>query len=47
MPKDEFVEVNLKLVLAYSVVGSDQPLLQVSNSPIRKWHGRLRAFAQL
>jgi len=47
VPKDEFIEVNLKLVLAHSVVGSDQPLLQVSNRPIGKRDSGLRAFAQL
>ena len=34
MAKDEFVEINLKLGLAHSVVGADQPLLQVANGPI-------------
>jgi len=45
MPKDEFVEVDLELVLADSVVGADQPLLEVSNGPISEWDSGLRAFA--
>ena len=45
MPKDEFVEVDLELGLAHSVVGADQPLLEVSNGPIGEWDSGLRAFA--
>jgi predicted nuclease with RNAse H fold len=47
MTKDEFVKVNLKLGLAHSVVGADQPLLEVANGPVRKRDSRFRAFAQL
>ena len=47
MPKDEFIEVDLELVLAHSVVGADQPLLEVANRPIGKWDSGLRAFSQL
>ena len=37
VPKDEFVEVDLELRLAHSVIGADKPLLEVSNSAIREW----------
>jgi hypothetical protein len=47
MAKDEFVEINLKLGLAHSVVGADQLLLEVANGPIGKRNSGLRAFAQL
>jgi len=36
--KDEFIEVNLELIAAYPVIGSDQPLLQLANRPIRQGH---------
>ena len=45
MPKHEFVEVDLELVLAHSVVGADQPLLEVPNGPIGEWDSGLRALA--
>jgi hypothetical protein len=44
--KDEFVEVDLELRLAHPVLGSDQPLLEVSNSAIGKWDSRLRPFTE-
>ena len=44
--KDEFIEVHLELVLAHSMVGSNQPLLEVSNRPIRKWDCGVRTFSQ-
>jgi hypothetical protein len=47
VPEDKFVEVDLELRLAHSVVGADQPLLEISNSSIGKWDSRLRAFAKL
>src|SRR5450432_3514467 len=47
MAKDEFIEVNLKLGLAHSVVGANQPLLEVANGPISKRDSGFRAFAQL
>ncbi len=45
MAKDEFIEVDLELITAHAVVGSDQPLLEVANCTVRQWHHRLRAFA--
>jgi len=47
VPKDEFVEVYLQLSLAHTVVGADEPLLEVANSSIGKWDGGLRTFSQL
>jgi hypothetical protein len=47
VPKDEFVEVYLELGLAYTVVRTNEPLLEVANSPIGKWDGGLRTFSQL
>jgi hypothetical protein len=35
MAKDKFIEVNLELMTAHTVVGSDQPLLQIANSAVR------------
>jgi hypothetical protein len=41
------VEVNLELGLAHSVVGANQPLLEIPNRTIGKWYGGLRPPAQL
>src|ERR1035437_1274359 len=46
VPEDEFVEVGLELRSTHSVVGADQPLLEISDSAIGKWHSRLRAFTE-
>ena len=46
VPEDEFVEVDLELRLAHSMVGADQPLLEVPNGTVGKWDSRLRAFAE-
>jgi hypothetical protein len=40
-----FVQVNLGFVSAHTVVGANQPLLQVSDGPIGQCHYRLGAFA--
>ena len=45
VPKDEFVEVSLELGLAHTVVGADEPLLEVANGSIGKWNGGLRTFS--
>ena len=29
--KDEFIKINLKLIAAHVVIGSDQPLLEIPN----------------
>jgi hypothetical protein len=46
VPEDEFVEVDLELGLTYSVIGADQPLLEISNSAIGEWNSRLRALSE-
>jgi hypothetical protein len=46
VPEDEFVEVDLELSFTHSVVGADQPLLEISNSAIGKWDSRFRAFTE-
>src|SRR5712691_554169 len=47
MAKDEFVEINLKLITAHAVIGSDQPLLQVANGAVCQRHHGLGPSAQL
>jgi hypothetical protein len=46
VPEDEFVEIDLELGLTYSVIGANQPLLEISNSPIGEWNSRLRARSE-
>ena len=41
--KDEFIEVYLELSAAHTVVGSDQPFLEVANRAVRQRHRGLRA----
>ena len=43
--KDEFIKINLKLIAAHAVIGSDQPLLEIPNGAVRQRQHRLRAFA--
>ena len=45
--KDEFVKVDLELGFAHTMVGSDQPLLEVADGPVGKRDNGLRAFSQL
>ena len=47
MAKDEFVEINLKLIAAHAVIGSDQPLLQVADGAISQRHHGLGPSTQL
>ena len=47
MAKDEFIEINLELIAAHTVMRSDKPLLQIASRLIRQGHDRLRAFPQL
>src|ERR1039458_6395321 len=47
MAKDEFVEINLKLITAHAVISSDQPLLQVANGAVCQRHHGLCPPAQL
>ena len=32
--KDEFIKINLKLIAAHAVIGSDQPLLEIPNGAV-------------
>ena len=34
MTKDEFIQIGLKLLAAYAVMGANQPLLQVTDRPV-------------
>jgi hypothetical protein len=45
VPKYEFVEVYLELVLTHTVISTDEPLLEVANGSISKWNGLLRIFS--
>jgi len=47
MAEDEFIEGYLGLIAAHTVVGSDQPLLEVANRAVRQRHHGLRTFAQV
>jgi hypothetical protein len=46
VPKDEFIEVSLELVLAHSVVGFDKPLLEISDRPVGKGNSGFGSFSQ-
>jgi hypothetical protein len=46
VPKDELVQVDLKLRLTDPVVRADQPLLQVADGAVRERHRGSRASAQ-
>jgi hypothetical protein len=37
VPEDKFIQINLKLCPAHSMVSADQPLLEVAKNPISKW----------
>src|ERR1019366_1863009 len=45
--KNEFIEIRLKLVAAHTVVGSDQPLLEIANRAVGQRHHGFRAFTQV
>jgi hypothetical protein len=42
--KYEFVQVHLELITADTVMGSEQPLLEISNGPIREAPPTLHLF---
>jgi hypothetical protein len=46
VPKDELVEVDLKLRLTDPVVRADQPLLEIADGAVRERHDGGCAFAQ-
>jgi hypothetical protein len=39
--KYEFIQVNLELIAAHAVMGTQQPLLEIANGPVRQMHYRL------
>jgi len=47
MPKRELVQVNLKLTATDTMVGADQPLLEIADRPVRERHDRGNAFAKV
>jgi hypothetical protein len=47
VPKDEFIEIYLQLGLAHTVVGANEPTLEVAYGSIGKGDGRLRTFSKL
>ena len=46
MPKDKFIEVYLELGLVHSVVGANEPPLEVANGSIGKEDSGLRTFSK-
>jgi hypothetical protein len=46
VPKDEFIEVYLELGLAHTVVGANEPPLEVANRSIGKGDSGLRTFSK-
>ena len=42
-----FIKINLKLIAAHAVIGSDDPLLEIANGAVCQRQHRLRAFAQI
>src|SRR5260370_30329136 len=45
--KDEFVEIDLELIAAHTVISSDQPLLQVADRAVCQRHHGLCAFTKV
>jgi hypothetical protein len=45
--KYEFIQVNLELIATHTVMGTQQPLLEIANGPVRQRHYGLRAFPQV
>jgi hypothetical protein len=43
----ELVEVNLELIFADAMIGSDQPLLEVADGAVREGHDRLGPLPQV
>ena len=47
MAKDEFIQIDLELITAHAVIGSDQPLLQIANRSVCQRNYRFGALPQL
>jgi hypothetical protein len=45
--KYEFIEINLELITANTVMSSEQPLLEIANGPVCQRHHGFRAFSQV
>jgi len=45
--KDEFIKVNLELISAHAVIGSDQPLLEIADGAVCQRQYGLRTFPQI
>lgn len=45
--KYEFIQVNLELIATHTVMGPQQPLLEIANGPVRQRHYGFRAFSQV
>jgi hypothetical protein len=43
--KYEFIQVDLELIAADTVMSPKQPLLEIANGPVRERHYGLRAFS--
>ena len=44
--EDEFIQVDLELVAADTVMSPKKPLLEIANGPVRQRHYGLRALSQ-
>src|SRR5580692_2137246 len=45
--KYEFIQVNLELIATHTVMGPQQPLLEIAHGPVRQRHYGLRALPQV
>ena len=46
VPKHEFIKIHRELLPAYPVVGSNEPLLHISNGAVGQGHHRFRPFTE-
>jgi hypothetical protein len=47
VPKDELVQIDLKLGAAHPMVGTDEPLLEIPDGTISEGHHGFRSLVQL
>ena len=45
--KYEFIQVDLELIATHAVMGTQQPLLEIADGPVRQRHCGLRPFPQV
>src|ERR1700693_3365286 len=43
----QFIQVDLELITAHTVMSPEQPLLEIANGPVCQRHHGLRAFSQV